>query len=92
VHPTTGTLRVNSCGVLMLGSGLVQAIHADRVTFNQTVGYRFLAPDAEDPNVGVRGAGLSVSCLAAACGSKETPRARSATVPCSYFRRDPLAR
>ena len=42
VHPTSGTLRVDSCGVLMLSSGAVQAVHADRVAFAQTSGYRFL--------------------------------------------------
>ncbi|SEI12383.1 hypothetical protein SAMN02799636_05746 [Methylobacterium sp. 275MFSha3.1] len=30
VHPQTGTLRVDSCGVLMLDTG---AVHADRVAF-----------------------------------------------------------
>ena len=42
VHPTSGTLRVDSCGVLMLGTGAAEAIHADRVVFAQTSGYRFL--------------------------------------------------
>jgi hypothetical protein len=40
VHPTSGTLRVDSCGVLMLGSGAAQANHADRVAFAQASGYR----------------------------------------------------
>ncbi|WP_205884649.1 hypothetical protein, partial [Escherichia coli] len=42
VHPTSGTLRVDCCGVLMLGSGAALSIHADRVAFVQTSGYRFL--------------------------------------------------
>ncbi|MHB2205091.1 hypothetical protein [Methylobacterium sp. CM6257] len=42
VHPSCGTLRLGSCGGLMLGTGAVQAVHADRVTFAQTAGYRFL--------------------------------------------------
>ena len=42
VHPQNGTLRVDSCGVLMLGSSAVQAVHADRIAFAQTSGYRFL--------------------------------------------------
>ena len=46
VHPTSGTLRVDCCGVLMLGSGTAQAIQADRVTFAQTSGYRFLKGQA----------------------------------------------
>jgi len=46
VHPTSGTLRVDSCGVLMLGSGSVQAVHADRVAFAQTSGYRPLRGQA----------------------------------------------
>lgn len=46
VHPTSGTLRVDSCGVLMLGSGAVQAVHADRVAFAQTSGYRPLKGQA----------------------------------------------
>jgi hypothetical protein len=29
---------VDSCGALMLGTGAVQAIHADRVAFAQTSG------------------------------------------------------
>lgn len=42
VHPTSGTLRVDSCGVLMLGSSAAQAVHADRIAFAQTSGYRSL--------------------------------------------------
>lgn len=42
VHPSSGTLRVDSCGVLMLGSGAAQAVYADRIAFAQTSGYRFL--------------------------------------------------
>ncbi|WP_267426000.1 hypothetical protein [Methylobacterium sp. GC_Met_2] len=40
VHPTSGTLRVDSCGALMLGTVAAQAVHADRVAFAQTSGYR----------------------------------------------------
>ena len=42
VHPQNGTLRVDSCGVLMLSTSAAQAVHADRVSFAQTSGYRFL--------------------------------------------------
>ncbi|WP_267355491.1 MULTISPECIES: hypothetical protein [unclassified Methylobacterium] len=42
VHPQNGTLRVDSCGALMLSTGAAQAVHADRVSFAQTSGYRFL--------------------------------------------------
>ncbi len=38
----SGSLRVESCGALMLGPGAVQAIHADRVAFAPTSGCRFL--------------------------------------------------
>jgi hypothetical protein len=51
VHPSSGTLRVDSCGVLMLGSGAVQKVHADRVAFAQTSGYRPLK--GQEPGVPV---------------------------------------
>ncbi|MGU3668202.1 hypothetical protein ACLBX9_28790 [Methylobacterium sp. A49B] len=41
VHPMTGTLRVDSCGVLMLGPGAAETISADRIGFGQMAGYRF---------------------------------------------------
>ena len=31
-----------NCGVMMIGKSPVQAVHADRVAFTQTLGYRFL--------------------------------------------------
>jgi len=40
VPPTSGALRVDSCGVLMLGPSAAQAVHADRTAFAQTSGYR----------------------------------------------------
>jgi hypothetical protein len=46
VHPQTGTLRVDSCGVLMLSPSAAQAMHADRVAFTQTSGYRPLTGQA----------------------------------------------
>lgn len=45
-HPSSGMLRMDSCGVLMLGSGAAQAVHADRVAFPQTSGYRPLKAQA----------------------------------------------
>lgn len=42
VHPQSGTRRVDSGGVLMLGTGAAQSVRADRVSFAQTSGYRFL--------------------------------------------------
>ncbi|MCJ2134436.1 hypothetical protein MKK69_10290 [Methylobacterium sp. J-026] len=42
VHPSSSTLRVDSCGLLMLSSGAAEAVHADRIAFAQTSGYRFL--------------------------------------------------
>ncbi|WP_267360079.1 hypothetical protein [Methylobacterium sp. GC_Met_3] len=46
VHPQHGTLRVDSCGALMLSTSAAQAVHADRVSFAQTSGYRFLKGQA----------------------------------------------
>jgi hypothetical protein len=46
VHPTSGILRADSCGVLMLSPGAVQAVHAERIAFAQTSGYRFLKGQA----------------------------------------------
>lgn len=50
-HPTSGTLRMDPGGVLVLGSGAAQAVHADRVAFAQTSGYRPLK--AQEPGVPV---------------------------------------
>ncbi|MGU3668472.1 hypothetical protein ACLBX9_30185 [Methylobacterium sp. A49B] len=41
VHPSSGTLRVDSCGVLMLGPGAAETVTAERIGFGQMAGYRF---------------------------------------------------
>jgi hypothetical protein len=46
VHPTSGTLRVDSCGAPMLATVAAQAVHVDRVAFTQTSGYRPLKGQA----------------------------------------------
>ncbi|MCJ2069557.1 hypothetical protein MKK75_12280 [Methylobacterium sp. J-030] len=46
VHPLSGTLRVDSCGVLMLGPSAARAIYTDRVAFAQTSDYRPLKGQA----------------------------------------------
>jgi hypothetical protein len=46
VHPTSGTLRVDTCGVLMLGPMPAETVTADRISFGQMAGYRFLKGQA----------------------------------------------
>lgn len=42
VHPTSGTRRVDSCGVLMLELIPAEAVTADGISLGQMAGYRFL--------------------------------------------------
>jgi hypothetical protein len=40
VHPQHGTIRVDYCGVLMVGAEPVRGVEAHRVLFERTSGYR----------------------------------------------------
>ena len=40
VHPEHGTIRVDWCGVLMVGVEPARGVEADRVLFERTSGYR----------------------------------------------------
>jgi hypothetical protein len=56
VHPTTGTLRVDSCGVLMLGTGEGGPPRPRRVCADCGLPLP-QGPDAGHPDLGVRSAG-----------------------------------
>ncbi|MGH1573747.1 hypothetical protein ACRAWG_27775 [Methylobacterium sp. P31] len=40
VHPQHGTIRVDYCGVLMVGAEPARGVEANRVLFERTSGYR----------------------------------------------------
>ena len=40
VHPEHGTIRVDHCGVLMVGSQPAIGVEANRILFERTAGYR----------------------------------------------------
>jgi hypothetical protein len=42
VHPTSGTLRVDACGVPMLGPSPAEKVTTDRIAFGQMAGCRYL--------------------------------------------------
>lgn len=42
VHPKHGTLRVDWCGVMMIGGRKALAVEADRILFGNLTGYRNL--------------------------------------------------
>ncbi len=40
VHPEHGTIRLETCGVLMISGEMARGVEADRVLFERTSGYR----------------------------------------------------